>query len=80
MLWRGKNKKNKKVLFYYRKQFGAPLASFQLIQKKFADMQTDISLGLLGCLQVGRNIDDGDLAHEMISMVKRNSCGKANIF
>lgn len=39
-------------------------------------MQTDISLGLLGCLQVGRNIDDGDLAPEMISMIKRNSCGK----
>ena len=39
-------------------------------------MQTEISLGLLGCVQVGRNIDDGDLAPEMISMIKRNSCGK----
>jgi len=60
---------------HYRKQFGAPLAAFQLIQKKFADMSTDISLGLLGCVQVGRNIEDGDLAVEMISMLKRNSCG-----
>ena len=58
-----------------RKQFGAPLASFQLIQKNFADWQTEISLGLLACVQVGRNIDDGDLAPEMISMIKRNSCG-----
>lgn len=60
---------------YFRKQFGAPLASYQLIQKKFADMQTEISLGLLACLQVGRNIDNEDYAPEMISLIKRNSCG-----
>jgi glutaryl-CoA dehydrogenase len=60
-----------------RQQFGAPLASNQLIQKKFADMATDIALGLQGCLQVGRLLDQGKAAPEMISMIKRNSCGKA---
>jgi glutaryl-CoA dehydrogenase len=60
-----------------RKQFGRPLASNQLPQKKFADMATEISLGLLGCLQVGRMIDSGDFSAEMISLIKRNSCGKA---
>ncbi|RUO30689.1 acyl-CoA dehydrogenase [Aliidiomarina sedimenti] len=60
-----------------RKQFDRPLAATQLIQKKLADMQTDISLGLLGCLQAGRMADAGQLAPETISLIKRNSCGKA---
>jgi glutaryl-CoA dehydrogenase len=60
-----------------RKQFGRPLAATQLIQKKLADMQTEITIGLQACLRVGRLFDEGKLAPEMISMVKRNSCGKA---
>ena len=60
-----------------RKQFDRPLAANQLIQKKLADMQTDISLGLQGCLRAGRLKDDGALAPELISMLKRNNCGKA---
>ncbi len=60
-----------------RSQFGRPLAANQLIQKKLADMQTDISLGLLGCLQAGRLMDAGLLPVETISLIKRNSCGKA---
>ena len=60
-----------------RKQFGRPLAANQLIQKKLADMQTEISLGLQGCLQAGRLKDNDNLAPELISMLKRNSCGKA---
>ncbi|KAI8806265.1 glutaryl-CoA dehydrogenase, mitochondrial isoform a precursor [Cladochytrium replicatum] len=60
-----------------RKQFGVPLARFQLIQKKMADALTEISIGLQGCLQVGRLKDEGKIAPEMISIVKRNSCGKA---
>ncbi|MFT6737940.1 MAG: glutaryl-CoA dehydrogenase [Kangiellaceae bacterium] len=60
-----------------REQFGKPLASTQLIQKKLADMQTDITTGLFACLQVGRLMDAGTLAPEAISLVKRNSCGKA---
>lgn len=60
-----------------RYQFGAPLASNQLIQKKLADMDTEIALGLLGCHQVGTNIANKNYAAEMISLVKRNSCGKA---
>ena len=60
-----------------RQQFGTPLASFQLIQKKFADMATEISLGLLGCLQASRLKDEGKLAVEMISMLKRNNCQKS---
>jgi hypothetical protein len=60
-----------------RKQFGRPLAQNQLIQKKLADMQTEITLGLQGCLRVGRLLDDGKAAPEMISLIKRNSCGKA---
>ena len=60
-----------------RKQFGRPLAANQLIQKKLADMQTEISLGLQGCLQAGRLKDKGSLAPELISMLKRNNCGKA---
>jgi glutaryl-CoA dehydrogenase len=60
-----------------RKQFGKPLAANQLIQKKLADMQTEISLGLLGCLHASRMQDEGKLAPEVISIIKRNSCGKA---
>jgi glutaryl-CoA dehydrogenase len=60
-----------------RKQFGRPLASNQLVQKKLADMQTEISLGLLGCLQAGRLMDAGELPVETISLLKRNNCGKA---
>ena len=60
-----------------RVQFGRPLAQNQLIQKKLADMQTEISLGLQACLRVGRLMDEGKAAPEMISLIKRNSCGKA---
>ncbi|QJC55633.1 Acyl-CoA dehydrogenase, short-chain specific [Polaromonas vacuolata] len=60
-----------------RIQFGRPLAQNQLIQKKLADMQTEITLGLQACLRVGRLMDEGRDVPEMISMVKRNSCGKS---
>lgn len=60
-----------------RKQFGRPLAANQLIQKKLADMQTEISLGLQACLRVGRLKDEHRAQPEMISLIKRNSCGKA---
>ena len=60
-----------------REQFGKPLAATQLIQKKLADMQTEISIGLLACLQAGRLMDANNLAPEAISLIKRNSCGKA---
>jgi glutaryl-CoA dehydrogenase len=60
-----------------RQQFGRPLAANQLIQKKLADMQTEIALGLQGALQVGRLMDTGQLLPEAISLVKRNNCGKA---
>ncbi|WP_308914948.1 acyl-CoA dehydrogenase [Jannaschia sp. LMIT008] len=60
-----------------RKQFGRPLAQTQLYQKKLADMLTDIALGLQGSLQAGRMLDDGALAPEAISLLKRNNCGKA---
>ncbi len=60
-----------------RKQFDKPLASFQLYQKKLADMQTEISLSLQGSLRVGRLIDEKAFKPEMISLVKRNACGKA---
>ncbi len=60
-----------------RKQFGRPLAANQLIQKKLADMQTEISIGLQACLRVGRLRDENRAAPEMISLIKRNSCGKA---
>ncbi|HSR72336.1 MAG TPA: acyl-CoA dehydrogenase family protein, partial [Kiloniellales bacterium] len=60
-----------------RKQFGRPLAAAQLIQKKLADMQTEIALGLQLCLRLGRLMDQGKAAPEMISLAKRNSCGKA---
>ena len=60
-----------------RKQFGKPLAANQLIQKKLADMQTEISLGLLGSLRLGRMMDDHTAPAELISLMKRNNCGKA---
>jgi glutaryl-CoA dehydrogenase len=60
-----------------RKQFGKPLAGTQLFQKKLADMQTEITLGLQASLRVGRLMDEGNAAPEMISLIKRNNCGKA---
>ncbi len=60
-----------------RQQFGRPLAANQLIQKKLADMQTEITLGLQGCLRLGRLKDSGKAAPEITSIMKRNSCGKA---
>ncbi|PCJ97274.1 MAG: acyl-CoA dehydrogenase [Zetaproteobacteria bacterium] len=60
-----------------RKQFDKPLAQTQLVQKKLADMQTEITLGLHAALQVGRLMDDDNFAPEMISLIKRNNCGKA---
>lgn len=60
-----------------RKQFGRPLAATQLIQKKLADMQTEITLGLQGCLRLGRMKDEGTAAVEITSIMKRNSCGKS---
>ncbi len=60
-----------------RQQFGRPLAARQLIQKKLADMQTEIALGLQGALRLGRLFDEGRAAPELISLMKRNNCGKA---
>ena len=60
-----------------RKQFGRPLAANPLIQKKLVDMQTEITLGLHACLRLGRLKDEGRAAPEMISLLKRNNCGKA---
>lgn len=60
-----------------RHQFGQPLAANQLVQKKLADMQTEITLGLQGCLRIGRLLDEQKLPVENISMMKRNNCGKA---
>jgi glutaryl-CoA dehydrogenase len=60
-----------------RTQFGRPLAATQLVQKKLADMQTEIALGLQGALRLGRLVDEGLAAPEMISLMKRNNCGKA---
>ncbi|MDF2178657.1 acyl-CoA dehydrogenase [Aliiglaciecola sp. CAU 1673] len=60
-----------------REQFGRPLAATQLVQKKLADMQTEITIGLMACLQAGRLMDQGLLPPEAISLIKRNSCGKA---
>ncbi len=60
-----------------RTQFGKPLAQTQLVQKKLADMMTEITLGLQACLRVGRMLDEGTAAPENISIIKRNSCGKA---
>jgi len=60
-----------------RKQFGRPLAANQLVQLKLANMQTEISIGLQSCLRVGRLMDEKRFAPEMVSLIKRNSCGKA---
>ncbi|MFQ6548897.1 acyl-CoA dehydrogenase [Aestuariibius sp. 2305UL40-4] len=60
-----------------RKQFGRPLAQTQLFQKKLADMQTEITLGLQGALRLGRMMEDGSASPELISLMKRNNCGKA---
>jgi glutaryl-CoA dehydrogenase len=60
-----------------RHQFGRPLAATQLIQKKLADMQTEITIGLQSCLRAGRLMDEGRCPPELVSMLKRNSCGKA---
>jgi glutaryl-CoA dehydrogenase len=60
-----------------RMMFGKPLAATQLIQKKLADMQTEITLGLQGALRLGRLLDEGRATPEMISLMKRNNCGKA---
>jgi glutaryl-CoA dehydrogenase len=60
-----------------RKQFGRPLAATQLVQTKLANMQTEITLGLQACLRVGRLKDEGKWTPEMISLIKRNSCGKS---
>ncbi len=60
-----------------RQQFGRPLAATQLIQLKLANMQTEISLGLQACLRAGQMMDCGDISPELISLIKRNSCGKA---
>jgi glutaryl-CoA dehydrogenase len=60
-----------------RKQFNRPLAANQLIQKKLADMETDITLGLQGCIQMGRLMDEKQCPVELISLMKRNNCGKA---
>ena len=60
-----------------RKQFDKPLAANQLVQKKLADMQTEITLGIQGALRLGRMMDDGSATPEIVSLMKRNSCGKA---
>ena len=60
-----------------RKQFGRPLAATQLVQLKLANMQTEITLGLQAALRVGRLMDEDNAAPEMISLIKRNNCGKA---
>ncbi len=60
-----------------RQQFGRPLAATQLVQKKLADMQTEISLGLQGCLRMGRLMDENNCPVELISLLKRNNCGKS---
>ena len=60
-----------------RTQFGRPLAANQLIQKKLADMQTEITIGLQACLRLGRMKDEGTAAVETTSLLKRNSCGKS---
>jgi glutaryl-CoA dehydrogenase len=60
-----------------RKQFGRPLASYQLIQSRLGDMQSEIALGLQGCLRVGRLMNEGRAEPEMVSLIKRNNCAKA---
>jgi glutaryl-CoA dehydrogenase len=61
----------------HRKQFNRPLASFQLVQKKFADASASATLGLLGSLQLGRLKDSGQWSPDMVSIMKRNNCGEA---
>ena len=60
-----------------RKQFGKPLAAMQLVQKKLADMQSEIAIGLQSCLRAGQMLSDGAISPDLISLIKRNSCGKA---
>ena len=60
-----------------RKQFGKPLAATQLVQKKLADMQSEIAIGLQSCLRAGQMLGDGAISPDLISLIKRNSCGKA---
>ena len=60
-----------------RRQFGKPLAATQLIQKKLADMQTEIAIGLQSCLRAGQMLTEGEISPDLISLIKRNSCGKA---
>lgn len=60
-----------------RKQFGKPLAATQLVQKKLADMQSEIAIGLQSCLRAGQMLSDGEISPDLISLIKRNSCGKA---
>ena len=60
-----------------RQQFGKPLAATQLVQKKLADMQTEIGIGLQSCLRAGQMLSDGAISPDLISLIKRNSCGKA---
>jgi glutaryl-CoA dehydrogenase len=60
-----------------RKQFGRPLAATQLVQKKLADMQTEITLALHSCFRLGTLFDEGRAPHEAVSLLKRNNCGKA---
>ena len=60
-----------------RKQFGKPLAATQLVQKKLADMQSEIAIGLQSCLRAGQMLSDGAISPDLISLIKRNSCGKA---
>ena len=60
-----------------RKQFGKPLAATQLVQKKLADMQSEIAIGLQSCLRAGQMLSDGAISPDLISLIKRNSCGKS---
>jgi glutaryl-CoA dehydrogenase len=73
----GKAESNRENTLTARKQFGRPLASFQLVQKKFADASASATLGLLGSLQLGRLKDSGQWSPDMVSIMKRNNCGEA---
>jgi glutaryl-CoA dehydrogenase len=68
---------NKHAFLSLRTQFKRPLASFQLVQKKLSDASTEITLGLAGAIQLGRLKDTGEWNPDMVSMMKRNNCGKA---
>jgi hypothetical protein len=74
---RGKPNLGFVTLAHGRKQFNRPLASFQLVQKKFADASASATLGLLGSLQLGRLKDSGQWSPDMVSIMKRNNCGEA---